>query len=90
MKNLLKSTVLGIALLSEVAATGYAQSVSSLSPTSAATAPTGTAPAYASDKIYPSPGNGGQWQAEHRQVSQFDNDRANAPYSTKGAGPAPN
>ena len=80
MSSLLKSTVLGLALLGGVAATAHAQSVSALPPTSPATAPT---PAYSStSKIYPNPGNNVTWQEQHYQGNVQD------PYS-HSIGPQP-
>jgi hypothetical protein len=67
MPSLFKSTVLGLGLVAGVALTAHAQSVSALPPTSPATAPTATAPAYSSAKIYPNPGNNSTWQEEHHQ-----------------------
>ena len=67
MSSLLKSAALGVGLLAGVAATAHAQSVSALPPTSPSTAPTATAPAYSSAKIYPNPGNNSSWQEEHSQ-----------------------
>jgi hypothetical protein len=84
MSNLLKSTVLGVALLAGIAATAHAQSVSALPPTSPATAPSvATTPAYSSSKIYPNPGNGVTWQEEHYQATG-----AQDPYS-RSIGPQP-
>jgi len=67
MSSLLKSTILGLGLLAGVAATAHAQSVSALPPTSPSTAPTATAPAYSSAKIYPDPGGSVNFGAEHSQ-----------------------
>jgi hypothetical protein len=91
MPSLLKSTILGLALLGGVAATAHAQSVSALPPTGPATAPpAATAPAYSSTtKIYPNPGNNGAWQEEHYQATpSYDADKAQHPYSTS-IGPQP-
>ena len=82
MSSLLKSTVLGLALLGGVAATAHAQSVSALPPTSPATAPSAASTAYSSSKIYPNPGNNTTWQEEHYQGSTPD------PYS-HSIGPQP-
>jgi hypothetical protein len=68
MSSLLKSTVLGLALLGGVAATAHAQSVSALPPTSPATAPSApTAPAYSSNRMNPDPGGSVNFPAEHYQ-----------------------
>src|SRR5439155_19029774 len=56
MSSLLKSTVLGLALLAGTTAAAYAQSVSALPPTSPATAPTAATPTYSASKILPYPG----------------------------------
>jgi len=65
MSSFLKSTVAVLGLLAGVAATAHAQSVTALPPTSPATAPTATAPAYSSVKIYPDPGGSVNWRDEH-------------------------
>ena len=67
MSSLLKSTVLGLGLLAGVATTAHAQSVSALPPTSPATASAAAGPAYSSAKIYPDPGGGVNFAAEHSQ-----------------------
>jgi hypothetical protein len=68
MSSLLKSTVLGLALLGGVAATAHAQSVSALPPTGPATAPSAAAvPAYSSSRMNPDPGGSVNWQAQHSQ-----------------------
>lgn len=69
MSSMLKSTVLGLALLGGVAATAHAQSVSTLPPTSPATAPSATtAPVYSSSaRMNPDPGSGVNIRAEHSQ-----------------------
>ena len=90
MNSLLKSMVLGVGLLAEVIATAHAQSVSALPPTSSATAPTATTPPVSSAKIYPNPGNNGEWNEGHYKAALFDNDPGRHPYSTPKFGPAPN
>ena len=67
MSSFLKSTVAVLGLLAGVAATAHAQSVTALPPTSPASAPTATAPAYSSVKIYPDPGGSVNWREEHSQ-----------------------
>lgn len=71
MHSLLKSTVLGVGLLAGVSATAHAQSVSTVPPTSPATAPTATtAPVVSSAKIYPNPGRNTEWIEEHHQATE--------------------
>ena len=67
MSSLLKSTICGLGFLVGVAATAHAQSVSALPPTSPATAPTATVPAYSSAKIYPDPGGSVNFREEHSE-----------------------
>jgi hypothetical protein len=89
MSGLLKSTVIGFGLLAGVAATAYAQSVSTLPPTSPATAPTAATPPVSSSKIVPNPGGNGTWQEEHYQpTSGYSTDKSQHPYSTS-IGPQP-
>ena len=91
VQSLLKSMVLGAGLLAGVSATAYAQSVSTVPPTSPATAPTATtAPAASTAKIYPNPGANGSWQEEHYKATETDNDPARQPYSKGGFGPRAN
>jgi hypothetical protein len=91
VQSLLKSMVLGVGLLAGVSATAYAQSVSTVPPTSPATAPTvTTAPAASTAKIYPNPGVGGSWQEEHHKATETDNDPGRQPYSKGSFGPRPN
>ncbi len=90
MPSLLKSTALGLALLAGVAATAYAQSVSSLPPAAGATAPTTPPPVTSSTQsFYPKPGGNGIWQEQHYQPSAaYDTEKAQHPYSTS-IGPKP-
>lgn len=91
MHSLLKSTVLAAGLLVGVAAIANAQSVSSLPPAGAATAPTATAPSVSSAKIYPDPGSSTHWKDEHYQAAQSANEPPERhPYSTPHFGPAAN
>lgn len=84
MHGLLRLTVLAAGLLAGVAVVANAQSVSSLPPTT-------TPPAASSAKIYPNPGNEGQWKEEHNQTTQSANEPPERhPYSTPHFGPAPN
>lgn len=87
MHNLLKSTVLGVGLLTGVIATAHAQSVSVLPPTSAATAPTATTPPVSSAKIYPNPGISTEWKVEHYKATETDNDVGRHPYTAPNFGP---
>jgi len=68
MPSLLKSSVLGLALLAGLAATAHAQSVSALPPTSPAAAPTAVTPPQSYSKIYPDPGGSVNWREEHSQA----------------------
>lgn len=89
MSSLLKSTVLGLALLGGVAASAHAQSVSALPPTSPATAPTAATPPVSPSNIYPNPGNNSTWKEEHYQpTAGYDADKSQHPYSTS-IGPQP-
>jgi len=63
MPSLLRSTVLGLGLLTGIAATGYAQSISALPPTT----PTASAPAYSTTKIRPYAGGSQVWGQEPNQ-----------------------
>jgi len=63
MVRLLKATVLGIGLLVGVAASGSAQSVSALPPTT----PSTEAQPYSATKIHPSPGGSQVWRQEPNQ-----------------------
>ena len=90
MSSLLKTTILGLGLFAGVAATAHAQSVSALPPTSPATAPTATAPAYSSAKIYPDPGGSANWQHQPYTATGGDKDPARQPYSASHFAPAPN
>lgn len=90
MSSLLKSTVLGVALLGGVAATAHAQSVSALPPTSPGTAPVAVTPPISSSQPFgPSPGANSSWKEEHYQPpSGHDADKSQHPYSTS-IGPQP-
>jgi hypothetical protein len=91
MSSLLKSTIVGLALVTGVAATAYAQSVSTLPPTGPATAPRAApAPATSSAQpISPNPGGNSTWQEQHYQPSaDYATDRSQHPYSTS-IGPQP-
>jgi len=89
MRNLLKSTIVGVGLLAGVAATAQAQSVSTLPPTTNPAA-NATTPPVSSAKIYPSPGNAAAWSDQHYQATENENDRARQPYSARDMGPKPN
>jgi hypothetical protein len=88
MSSLLKSAVLSLGVLAGTAAVALAQSVSSLPPSSPATAPTAAAP-QSSAKIFPNPGNNTTWQEEHAQpAGGYEADRSQHPYSPS-IGPQP-
>jgi hypothetical protein len=90
MHSLLKSTVLGLGLLAGLTATAYAQSVSTLPPTSPATASTAKTPPVSSANIVPNPGNNSQWKEEHYQAAKSDDAPGRHPYTVPHFGPAPN
>jgi len=88
MPNLIKSTVLGLGLLAGVAVSAHAQSVSTLQPTSPATA--APPPVTSSTQSFaPNPGNNSAWKEQHYQpASDYDADKSQHPYSTS-IGPQP-
>ncbi len=90
MPSLLKSSVLALGLLAGVAATAYAQSVSSLPPAGAA--PVATAPPAVTSStqgFFPKPGGNTVFQENHHQpVAGYDSDKSQHPYSTS-IGPRP-
>lgn len=89
MPSLLKSTVLGLGLLAGVAATAYAQSVSSLPPASGATVPTTVPPIASPTTSVPKPGGQSSFQEEHYQPpSDYEANKSAHPYSTS-IGPKP-
>lgn len=88
MSSLLKSTVLSLGVLAGTATLALAQSVSSLPPSSPATAPT-AATSQSSAKIFPNPGGNTTWQEEHAQpAAGYEADRSQHPYSPS-IGPQP-
>jgi hypothetical protein len=90
MSSLFKSTILGLGLLAGVAATAYAQSVSSLPPASGATAPT-SPPAVTPSTQSTLPKAGGQalFQEDHYQPpADWNSNKSYHPYSTS-IGPKP-
>jgi hypothetical protein len=88
MSSLLKSAVLSLGVLAGTAAIALAQSVSSLPPSSPATAPTVATPP-SSAKIFPNPGANTTWQEEHAQPAVgYEADRSQHPYSSS-IGPQP-
>ena len=97
MSSLLKSTVIGFGLLAGVAGTAYAQSVSTLPPTSPATAPAAApAPTVApapltssAQPASPNPGGNSTWREQHYQPgADYTTDKSQHPYSTS-IGPKP-
>jgi hypothetical protein len=88
MSSVLKSAIVSIGLLTGVAATAQAQSVSALPPAGGVQA--APAPATSSPQaIYPKPGGNSVWQEEHYQAQAgYDADKAQHPYSTS-IGPKP-
>jgi hypothetical protein len=90
MPSLLKSTVLGLGLSAGVAATAYAQSVSSLPPASGVTAPASPAPITSSaQSVFPKPGGQGLFQEDHYQLPEdWNTNKTYHPYSTS-IGPKP-
>lgn len=89
MASLIKSTVLGLGLLAGVAATAYAQSVSSLPPAGSAV-PTAQSPVYSSTQsFYPKPGGMEVLKEQHYQPpADYASNPADHPYSTS-IGPKP-
>jgi hypothetical protein len=88
MSSLLKSAVLSLGVLAGTTAVALAQSVSSLPPSSPATAPTVATPP-SSAKIFPNPGANTTWQEEHAQPAVgYEADRSQHPYSSS-IGPQP-
>jgi len=88
MSSLLKSAVLSLGVLAGTAAVALAQSVSSLPPSSPATAPTVATPP-SSAKIFPNPGGNTTWQEEHAQPAVgYEAERSQHPYSPS-IGPQP-
>ncbi len=91
MPSLLKSTFLGLGLLTGVAAAASAQSVSSLPP-AGGVVPGQTAitqPYGSTQSFYPKPGGNQVWKEEHYQPpAAYDADKAAHPYSTS-IGPRP-
>jgi hypothetical protein len=82
MSSLLKSAVLSLGVLAGAAAVGHAQSVTSLPPSSPATAPTAATPP-SSAKIFPNPGGSTTWQEEHAQPTPgYEADKWQHPYSS--------
>ncbi len=100
MSSLLKSTVLSLGVLAGTAAVALAQSVTSLPPSSPATASAVTTPSsapYAADKwqhpystsVGPQPGSHSSGKDEHYQATEGDNAPSRHPY-TSTLGPKPN
>jgi hypothetical protein len=88
MSSLLKSAVLSLGVLAGTTAVALAQSVSSLPPSSPATAPTVATPS-SSAKISPNPGGNTTWQEQHAQPAVgYEADRSQHPYSPS-IGPQP-
>ena len=96
MPSMLKSTVLGVALLAGTALAAQAQSVSSLPPNGGApTQSAATQPPASTQAVGLSPGAGPAWKAEHIQSSApYTSNPAEHPYSASVdkamAGPKPN
>ncbi len=89
MSSLLKSAVLSLGVLAGGAGVALAQSVSTLPPSSPATAPTVATPLTSTNKIFPNPGNNTTWQEEHAQPAlNYEADKSQHPYSTS-IGPQP-
>ncbi len=84
MTNLLKSTFLGLGILTAVAATASAQSVSSLPPSGDVASQTPITQPYGSTQsFYPKPGGSAVWKEEHYQPpADYETNKAVHPYST--------
>jgi hypothetical protein len=88
MPSFLKSAALSLGVLAGTTLAALAQSVSSLPPSSPATAPTAATPP-SSAKIFPNPGGNTTWQEEHAQPAVgYEADRSQHPYSPS-IGPQP-
>ena len=94
MSSLLKSTVLSLGVLAGTAVVGHAQSVTSLPPSSPATAPAVATPSsstYGADKwqhpystsVGPQPGSSSAGKAEHYEATEADQDPSRHPYTSK-------
>jgi len=95
MPSMLKSTVLGVALLAGTVLAAQAQSVSSLPPTGGASTQSAATPLASPPNLGLSPGAGPAWKAEHIQSSApYTSNPAEHPYSASVdkamAGPKPN
>lgn len=90
MPSLLKSTVLGVGLVTGVALAAQAQSVSSLPPASQGPAQTAITQPYGStQRLVPGPGGAQTWREDHYQPAQgYASNPAEHPYSTS-IGPKP-
>ncbi len=100
MSSLLKSAVVSLGLLAGAAAVAHAQSVTSLPPSSPATAPAVTPPSsstYGTDKwqhpystsVGPQPGSHSSGKDAHYQATEGDNAPSRHPY-TSNLGPKTN
>jgi hypothetical protein len=95
MPSMLKSTVLGVALLAGTVLAAQAQSVSSLPPTGGAPMQNAATPPASPQNVGLSPGAAPAWKAEHIQSSApYASNPAEHPYSASVdkvmAGPKPN
>ncbi len=90
MSDLLKATILGVGLLTGVALTAHAQSVSSLPPAGGmATQGAAAQPVAPTQALHPNPGGGSSWKEEHYQPpADYAANPADHPYSTS-IGPKP-
>ena len=84
MTSLLKSTFLGLGILTAVAATASAQSVSALPPSGGVPAQSAITQPYGSTQsFYPKPGGNQVWKEEHYQpADDYETNKAVHPYST--------
>jgi hypothetical protein len=90
MPNMLKSTILGVALLAGTAFAVQAQSVSSLPPGGGAPQGEQTQPPASPPTVGLSPGAGGAWKVEHQQTpGDYASNPSDHPYSAV-LGPKPN
>jgi hypothetical protein len=89
MPSMLKSTILGIALLTGTALATQAQSVSSLPPAGGAPETAAAQPFSSTSRIGPNPGGNSNWKVEHYQPpADYGSNPADHPYSTS-IGPKP-
>jgi hypothetical protein len=89
MASLLKSTFLGLGLLTGVSAAAFAQSVSALPPSGGVPQSAVTQPYGSTQSFYPKPGGNSVWKEDNYQPpADYESNKAAHPYSTS-IGPKP-